>query len=276
MPQQYILTDFVVDHIYPIAADERSTKLAYCDNQLIGAGKEGAYYFGFRPRDDQSASLGYETRTLFEILDQLGAYPSTGKFSGVNDNTEHISRTTDYLATHFPNGATAIVRHYKKHRESWVGGFSRNVEEDAKVLAENPMPPADISIKGFKVNGHEVDFNGRLNMAFRTDNKNQLVAFEGHDCSKVTVDGIDYKFSEHPLKTVEFNQTANSYEILIEGQGSVSIPVNMNVNKTYRLYDARNKRVNYIRNGNYIQFEVNKKTSGKWLTLKYKISCVSY
>ena len=268
VPQQYILTDFVVDHIYPIAADEGSTKLAYCDNQLIGAGKEGAYYFGFRPRDDQSASLGYETRTLFEILDQLGAYPSTGKFSGVNDNTEHISRTTDYLATHFPNGATAIVRHYKKHRESWVGGFSRNVEEDAKVLAENPMPPADISIKGLKVNGHEVDFNGRLNMAFRTDNKNQLVAFEGHDCSKVTVDGIDYKFSEHPLKTVEFNQTANSYEILIEGQGSVSIPVNMNVNKTYRLYDARNKRVNYIRNGNYIQFEVNKKTSGKWLTLK--------
>ena len=268
VPHQYILTDFVIDHIYPIESSQESAKLAYCDNQLIGAGKDGAYYFGFRPRDDQSASLGYETRTLFEVLDKLGAYPSTNHFPGVNDNTEHISRTTDYLATRFPNGTTAIVRHYKNHRESWPGGFSRNKEEDAKVLEENPLPPADINIKDFKVNGHEIDFKGRLNMAFRTDDKNQLVAFEGQECSQVTVDGIAYKFSEHPLTTVAFNQVADSYEILIEGQGRVSIPVNMKAKKAYRLYDANNKKVKYTRDGNYIQFDVNDKTSGKWYTLK--------
>lgn len=268
VPHQYILTDFVIDHIYPIEASKGTAKLAYCDNQLIGAGKDGAYYFGFRPRDDQAASLGYETRTLFEILDKLGAYPSSGKFSDVNDNTEHLSRTTDYLATRFPNGATAIVRHYKKHRESWPGGFSRNEEEDAKILEVNPLPSADIDIKNFKVNGHELDFKGRLKMAFRANDKKQLVAFEGHECSEVTVDGIAYKFSEHPLETVAFNQAADSYQILIKGKGSVSIPVNMNVKKTYRLYDARNKRVKYTLNGNYIQFEVSDKTSGKWLTLK--------
>lgn len=268
VPEQYILTDFVIDHIYPIEADQGNTKLAYCDDQLIGAGNDGAYYFGFRPRDDQSASLGYETRTLFEILDKLGAYPASEKFPDVNDNTEHISRTTDYLATRFPNGATAIVRHYNNHRETWPGGFSRNKEVDAKVLEENPLPPADINIKDFKVNGHEVDFSGRLKMAFRTDDTNQLVAFEGHECSKVTVDGVAYKFSEQPLETVVFNQTGNAYEIFIEGQGSVAIPVNINAKKRVRLFDEKNKRIKYTRNGNYIQFEVSDKISGKRLTLR--------
>lgn len=268
VPSQYILTDFVIDHVYQVEAVNGSVELAYCDNQLISAGKDGAYYFGFRPRDDQAASLGYETRTLFEILDRLGAYPSTGKFPGANDNTEHISRTTDYLATCFPNGATAIVRHYKNHRETWPGGFSRNEEEDAKVLAENPLPPADIDVSDFNVNGHEIDFNGYLKMAFRTDNQNQLTAFEGHQCKDVTVDGLTYTFSESAIETIVFNQSANSYEILVEGEGKVSIPVFLKTKKAFRLYDQNNKRLKYTMNGNQMEFEVNAKTSGKWLTLK--------
>ncbi|MFY0651788.1 MAG: hypothetical protein JXQ96_07125 [Cyclobacteriaceae bacterium] len=268
IPSQYILTDFVIDHVYQIEAGAGSSELAYCDNQLVGAGKDGAYYFGFRPRDDQSASLGYETRTLFEILDKLGAYPSTGKFAAMNDNTEHISRTTNYLATHFPNGSTAIVRHYKNHRETWPGGFSRNDEEDAKVLAENPLPSADIDIQNFKVNGHEVAFKGYLNMAFRTDDKNQLTAFEGRKCKDVKVDGVTYTFSELPIEKIAFNQSANSYEILVEGEGKVSIPVLLKAKKVFRLYDHKNKRLKYTMNGNMMEFEVNSKSSGKWLTLK--------
>lgn len=81
--------------------------------------KGSASYFGFRPRDDQSASLGYETRTLFEILHAVGAYPSSGKFGGVNDNPSVVSRTSDYFVTAFPNTTTVIVKHYRTHRESW-------------------------------------------------------------------------------------------------------------------------------------------------------------
>lgn len=268
IPGQYILTDFVIDHVYPIEASQGISKLAYCDNQLIGAGKDGAYYFGFRPRDDQSASLGYETRTLFEVLDKLGAYPPTGKFSEVNDNTEHISRTTDYLTTRFPNGATSIVRHYRTHRESWQGGFSRNQEEDSKVLEENPLPSADINIKKFKVNGHEVDFKGRLNMAFRTNDKNQLVAFEGHETKGVTIDGTTYKFSENPLKTIVFNKTDDLCQFYIEGQGKVSIPVNKNSKQTFQLFDTNNKEVVFTRKGDYIHFKLNDQISGKVMTLK--------
>ena len=268
VPSQFILTDFVIDHIYPITAAAGVTELAHCDNQLIGAGKDGAYYFGFRPRDDQSGSLGYETRTLFEVLDRLGAYPSTGTFENTNDNPEHISRTSDYLATSFPNGTTAIVRHYKNHRETWPGGFSRNKEEDAMILKKNPLPPADIDIQDFKVNGHNLDFKGYLNMAFRTDDKNQLTAFEGRNCNQITIDGMTYKFSESPLKTIAFNKNGDTYEILVEGDGKISIPVFLKTKKVFRLYDQNNKRLKHNLKNNSIEYEVNANISGKWLILK--------
>ena len=73
VPPQYILSDFIVDRIYPVELTNGTSELAYCNNNLlVGTGKGNAFYFGLRPRDDQSASLGYETRTLFEILDQEG------------------------------------------------------------------------------------------------------------------------------------------------------------------------------------------------------------
>jgi hypothetical protein len=67
---------------------------------------------------------------------------------------------------------------------------------------------------------------------------------------------------------VVFNQTGNAYEIFIEGQGSVAIPVNINAKKRVRLFDEKNKRIKYTRNGNYIQFELSDKISGKRLTLR--------
>ncbi|WP_211341829.1 hypothetical protein [Ulvibacterium marinum] len=275
VPAQYILTDFLVDRIYPIKAMEGTSKLAFCDNNLlIGAGKENAYYFGFRPRDDQSASLGYETRTLFEILDKLGAYPSTGIFPNTNDNTEHLSRTTDYLATRFPNGTNVIVRHYKNHKESWPGGFSRNEEEDKRHLEKNPLPPDDINLKDFKVNGHEVDYKGRLTMAFRLNRDNELIAFEGQQTSSINIDGKEYRFSENPLKKIAFvpsqNQGLNETLIWVEGTGQVSIPLTKEVDMAKpKLTDEKGKRIRHKVIDQTIQFNVDKKTNGKWLTLKW-------
>lgn len=147
--------------------------MAKCGNQVLGTLKKlpggGALcYVGMRPRDDQSQSLGYETRTLFEVLNAVGAYPATGKFAGVNDNPSYVSRTTDYFATSFPNGATAVVKHYRTHPESWPGGFSRNREEDVKALEANPLPCDRMELRGLKVNGHEVTYDGKISMAFRT------------------------------------------------------------------------------------------------------------
>lgn len=272
VPSQYILTDFLVDRIYPIEANEETSKLAFCDNNLlVGTGKKNAYYFGFRPRDDQSASLGYETRTLFEILNGINAYPATGTFKNVNDNTEYISRTSDYLVTRFPNKSIIITRHYKNHRETWDGGFSRNVEADEKALKANPLPSAEIKIANFKVDGHEVNYTGRLTVGFRLENKG-LIAFDGQDCNGITIDGMSYEFSDTKLKKIAFapslDKKKNEVLIYAEGTGNLSVPVNSYLNsKNIKLLDDQKNQVKFEKISGTIQFKLNKQTNGKWLTL---------
>jgi hypothetical protein len=275
IPSQYILTDFMIDHIYPVEANWKTTPLAFCENDLlVGTGHNNAYYFGFRPRDDQSASLGYETRTLFEILSHTGAYKPTGVFPGVNDNTEYISRTTSYLATRFPNNATVLVRHYRTHKENWPGGFSREQEVDDRILEENPLPSDRIQLDHLKVNGHDVTFNGRLAMAFRMNDRNELIAFEGRDCSQVTIDGKTYSFSSSPLQKIAFapplSGNKNEMKVFVQGEASVAIPLCGNANpKKLRFTDNKGEKLEYKLADNAVHFDVTGAISGKWLMIEW-------
>ena len=149
------------------------------------SGKGSATFLGFRPRDDQSASLGAEVRTWFEILLALGAYPGSQPESVSNDNPSVVSRTTPYVACRFPNGATSVAAHYRTHEESWPGGFHRDAKQDQEILARNPLPPATLALRDFQVNGHRVNFEGELAMAFRLDGAGSLIAFAGYNCQKV-------------------------------------------------------------------------------------------
>ncbi|HGJ63806.1 TPA: hypothetical protein ENS27_00290, partial [bacterium] len=131
---QIILTDFIVDHIYPVTPQGDSEIVARCGKYTVGTYRKSAnggslLYLGYRPRDDQSASLGYETRNWFEVLNAIGSYPPTGTFSQ-NDNPTWISRHTNYLATSFPNGSIAVCPHYRTHPENWQGGFYRDAADD--------------------------------------------------------------------------------------------------------------------------------------------------
>jgi len=271
VPSQYILTDFLIDRIYPVEPFVDTKKLAFCHNDLlIGTGNNNAYYFGFRPRDDQSASLGYETRTLFEILNNINAYSSTGAFNDVNDNTEYISRNSDYLVTRFPNKSIIITLHYKNHKETWEGGFSRNSEADIKVLEVNPLPTSKIELSNFKVNGHTISYNGNLTMGFKMSDNN-LIAFSGEDCNSVSIDGNDYKFSDKNLKKVAFisvKKDKTMIKIYAEGTGNVTIPISEYFkSKKIKLFDENNKSVKFKKVKNAIEFTINKKTNGKWLSL---------
>ena len=273
IPPQYILSDFIVDRIYPVELMEGSSPLAYCDNNLlVGAGKGNAFCFGFRPRDDQSASLGYETRTLFELLDRIGAYTPSGKFAGINDNTEHVSRHSDYLCTRFPNGATVVVKHYKDHRENWGSGNSRNAAEDAADLEVNPLPSDAVRLKSFKVNGHDVTFSGALCMAFRTNERHELIAFEGENCKGVTLDGTDYSFSDETLEKIAFAPSLNSekeIELFLLGKGIVNIPLPSRIDmKSIQLVDTKGEKVKTKITNKGIQLELNSNLSGQWLRLK--------
>lgn len=274
LTEQTILTDFMVDRIYPVTPGKNCEILAKSAEKITGtsvkSGKGTAYYFGFRPRDDQSASLGCESRTFFEILNASGAYMGSGKFPQVNDNPTYISRTTDYLSTRFPNGSTMIVRHYRTHAETWDGGFSRSKEADQKALALNPMPTDTMVLNKLKVNGHQVTYNGRLLLVFRTDPANKLIAFEGHGCKDVVLDGIRYEFAQKPFETITFapeKDQAGQYFAILKGQGKVQLPIPLAPGNKLKITTSDNKNILYkIVNGK-IEVDVTPEISGKRLRI---------
>jgi len=204
VPAQTVLTDFLVDLVYPVEPDAGVEPVAELNKQVIGVHRANAKggsatFLGFRPRDDQAASLGEEVRTWFEVLLALGAYPKTQPDAAFNDNPSVVSRTTPYMACKFPNGTTSIAAHYRAHEESWAGGFHRDAEKDKEVLARNPLPPDTLELRDFQVNGHRVNFDGSLAVAFRLDARGRLVAFAGYNCGSISIDGRKYEFADKPV-----------------------------------------------------------------------------
>ncbi len=238
VPPQTILTDFLVDLIYPVEPDAEAETVARVGTHIVGihrplGGNGSATFLGFRPRDDQSASLGAEVRTWFEILRALGAYPGSGPGIAGNDNPSVVSRTTPCVACRFPNGATALAAHYRSHQESWPGGFHRDPKQDRELLARNPLPPATLALRDFRVNGHRITFDGELAMAFRTDDSGSLVAFAGHGCRNIIVDGRELVFASRPVSLVAWAPVLPQrrvpggaiLEIWSQGEADISLPL---------------------------------------------------
>lgn len=279
---QTILTDFLVDRIYPVIPRDGTQIVTRVKSDVIGThralpGGGSATFFGFRPRDDQSASLGYETRTWFEVLSKLGAYPATGKFANVNDNTEHISRNSDYLACRFPNGTVAIAPHLRRLEENWGGGFARDPEKDAEHMAKHPAPSDNLVLTGLKVNGHEVTYNGKGAVAFRiADGK--LIAFAGNGCAGITIDGKEWAFFDTPRSAIAFAPVSPDrqvpgdalLQILVRGAGTVRVPLNdLNVSIELAAQGAkpgsRGETVpSKIENGSIV-FDVTPALNGRWI-----------
>ena len=210
---QTVLTDFLVDRVYPVTPREGTSPAAWIDGvglpqrNCVGTVRPTAAggslaYLGFRPRDDQSHSLGYDARTWFGILKALGAYPSSGSFADTNDNTEVLSREGEYLACRFPNGAVSIAPHLRRYVESWPGGFGRDDEQDRIVLEQNPPPSPELRLANYRVWGHTVDYHGHGPVTFRLDQAGKLIAFAGQRCTGITIDGRSWAFADEPVDTL--------------------------------------------------------------------------
>ena len=233
---QTILTDFVVDRIFPVV-NENSEVAATCNGEVIGTVRDfpnngRACFMGCRLRDDQSRSLGYESRNMFEVLNYLGAYPASGTFKNRNDNPSFLSRTGDYFVSSFPNGTTMVVNHYRTHVENWDGNFSRNPEYDDEILKNNPLPNDTIKLYNAAINGHIVSYTGRLSMGFNVKNK-RLCSFYGQQCNEITVDGTKYIFSAGKLNDITFgpvNGDLTHYNLYANGAERIEIPVPQTVN----------------------------------------------
>lgn len=122
------------------------------------------------------------------------------------------------------------------------------------------------------MNGHDITFEGTLTMAFRMNDKNELIAFEGQNCSQVEIDGKAYKFSDKPMKKIAFvpslDKSKQEIKVYAEGEGQLLIPLSksMNPNKII-ITDERGKKIKYDILEETIAFEMNSQINGKWLTL---------
>ncbi len=275
---QVILADFLVDHIYPVRPLPGSAVVALVKNQVVGTRRGSAVYLGYRPRDDQSQSLGYDARNWFEILDALGAYPPTGRFSGSNDNADYLSRTGPYMACRFPNGTVALAPHLKEIEEGWAGGFSRDQEEDRRYLQQNPPPAQSIRLEEFHVNGHSVNYAGEHALAFRVDGQGNLIAFAGRKCREISIDGRKTVFAGSDLDEIGWAPIAPErrveggalIQMQVSGTGTVRIPA-AGFPGELTLYvegpkpGSRGARVACHRENGALVFEATNELRGRWL-----------
>lgn len=235
---QPILTDFLVDQLYPVLAGAESRVVATAARQTVGLHRDApaggsVTYLGFRPRDDQAASLGHEVNTWFQILRRVGAYrrPPHDDPASDEDDPSVVSRTSPFLATRFPNGAVAIAVHYRHHVESWPGGFHRDAARDAQSLESNPPPPDTLELEGLRIAGHQVRYRGRLLVAFRCDATSQITGFAGYACNAIEVNGLPETFADRPLDFAAWAPVPESrripggalWEIWVHGTGRVSL-----------------------------------------------------
>ena len=275
--EQTVLTDFLVDRIYPVEPWVGTVAAASVKGRTVGThrtvkGGGSATFLGFRPRDDQAASLGYETRTWYEVLDALGAYPGA-------DNTERISRTTEYLACRFPNGATAIARHFRGVEEDWPGGFARDEKWDKEWLAKNPLPVDETSLKDFRVNGHVVSYEGMGPVAFRVDEEKNLIAFcGGGDSTRITVDGKEFVYADQPTPQISWAPVPEERRvpggaaaiIMVYGFGTWHIPTAGLPSEVELVAHgsrpgSRGEVIPSRREGDRITFSTDPTTSGRWI-----------
>lgn len=274
---QLILTDFLVDHIYPVTPQLGTETIARVRGEVVGTKRGNAIFLGYRSRDDQSRSLGYDERNWFDVLDALGAYPATGRFGGTNDNADHVSRVGDYMVAAFPNGAIAIAPHLREIEENWGGGFSRNPDEDRTYRAAFP-DSAQIDLKNLKVAGHSITYHGQYAVAFRTDKSSGLLAFAGKKVAEITLDGKRFIFTDVPFDTiawapVEPDRQLNSgvrIQIMTRGEGTVHIPASW-LPKDLRLYregpipGSRGQLVASRIVDGVLTFEATRENGGRWI-----------
>jgi len=281
---QIIPTDFLVDYIYPVQPRENTEVVATVGSRVVGTLKtlEGstgvAAFLGYRPRDDQSQSLGYDVRNWFEILVALGAYNSPEGTTA--QNTEYLSRLGEIMCCRFPNGALTFAPHLRVYEEGWPGGFARKDDEDAAYLERRPPPPDDLILQDFRVHGRTVSYTGKGSMAFRLNDPGDLVAFAGNHTNKLTVDGRTFVFADASLGQIGWGPVSEDrrvpggavLQILVHGTGTIRIPA-VDLPERFQIFaegptpGSRGAIVRADRDGDSISIQISPDVQGKWLFL---------
>ena len=272
-----ILTDFTVDKTYPIIPKEGTQVLGRVKGYTVATHNSGATYLGFRPRDDQSESLGYHARWWSDILIALGAHSGTGSFE-VNDSPEYISRQGEFYYCAFPNGTVSLAPHIRLVEEQWDGGFHRDAEADAEALEGVDIPSDNIEIKDIKVHGHTISYEGNALVSFRMNDSGELEAFAGQQCNAITVDGKEFKFADSPLgwaawAPVQADRRVEDgavFMMYFQGNGEVRVPV-QNLDENIKVYaqgdlaGSRGAEVAHRMEEGTLVINLDETSRGRWL-----------
>ncbi len=280
---QTVLTHLVPDRIYPVTVLPEGEVVARVKGHIVGVQRRypaggRAVFLGFRPRDDQSRSLGHDQRTFFEILHALGAYPGSGVSDQVNDNTEYLSRTGTYLACRFPNGAVTVAPHLREVEECWAGGFARDAAADEAALADVALPPRAVVLQDALINGRRVDYEGVGAMAFRLNALGDLIAFAGNGADRIAIDGRLTVFAEGENLDVAWAPVSEAcrlpngalLQIRVQGEGGIRIPVpglphDLTLVAEGAHPGSRGEEIPCSNAGGILAFAATNALSGRWL-----------
>jgi hypothetical protein len=227
-----VITNLLPDRVYPVRSMTDTKVVARCNGKIVGTVKEYtngglAMYLGFRPRDDQSCSLGRDIDTLFSILLSVGAYDKNGP--------EALSRPADsrYIINRFMNGAVSIANHYRTFHEDWSGQFFRDDEQDREYLRGRVLPPVEIQLNETKLLDHIITYTGEDALSYRIDPGGRLTGFAGNRTTGITIDDIEYRFAEQPAKLIWteidkkwlYENIDQLYLIQVDRPTQLSIPI---------------------------------------------------
>jgi hypothetical protein len=126
-------------------------------------------------------------------------------------------------------------------------------------------------LKNLKINGHQLTYNGKLTLTFCTDAANKLIAFEGHSCKEVTVDGILYMFSKNPFETITFApdpEKPAQYFAMLRGEGIVQLTNPLAKGKMITVSTLDNQKIPYKIVDGKIELNITSEISGKKLRIE--------
>jgi len=278
-----ILTDFLVDMVYPCQPASDASAVANIGGETIAVCKEYpngglALYAGLRLRDDQSGSLGCDVDTLFSVLCAMEAYRK--------DSLEVCSRRTGarYVLNSFADGSVACAPHFREICECWEGKFFREEDYDKAVLESCCGVPSTEIILEEEIMGHKISYQGKDFVAYRLDESGVPAAFFGIGAEGITVDGKTYSFTDRKAK-FEFSPVPAVY--LHEGvdnavlttcwtEGTVcSVPVKADKDQNLqvlackdRVFDA-SVPVEFAWDGSCVTFKVTKELAGKRILIVF-------
>lgn len=270
-----ILTNLLPDHVYPVTAAE-AVPLATMGEQTVGTvrtypGGGKAVYLGFRPRDDQSRSLGEDADTLFSILREMGCYEEKG--------CEVSSRPAGqrYIYNRFANGSVSLANHFRTIREQpWAPGFYRDEARDEAFMKDVVLPPHDITLEEAELCGRKVTYRGEGILTYRYSDAEGLLALGGRNTCGIRIDGKAYTLTPIPVNIIWGKldppslsaSVHKAYILKCDQQTRVTLP-----------FDAANMKLSLCRNytlepvsdypftvsGDATVVDIDASAAGKWM-----------